>query len=41
MKNMGDNAMHMITLKVLNGGQRGLHWDKGGREACSYMCKGM
>jgi hypothetical protein len=29
-----DNAMLMITLKVLKGGQRGLHWDKGGREVC-------
>jgi len=24
----------MIPLKVLKGGQRGLHWDKGGREVC-------
>jgi hypothetical protein len=36
-----DNAMHMITLKVLKGGQRGLHRDKGGRGVCSYMLKGM
>jgi len=32
--------MHMITLKVLKGGQRCLHRDNSGRGVCSHMCKG-